>query len=252
MNGVKRSTPEDGLVPRDEGQEGFNPVQMAQLQQLQNGIVGQMSVQLSSVATQLGDRIGQVEQDLAGRFNAQAEINADILSRLAALEMGGVGGSTQTEHSPLDLYIKFMGDVGVTDKEIEKNIQAATGDFATIGCTVKKHVHPRRNSKARYTHMALLHFDGVAEKAYFEKKWSEFDETTQKWVSSLKVEGVETLIGVPMEPAMARMLGELLEQKDKLVETMGIDGSTLKFQLKDGTIKDAGGKLLYVSGLAKN
>ena len=100
--------------------------------------------------------------------------------------------------------------------------------------------------------MIILKFNGVAEKAHFWAKWTNYDEATRKVSSVLAVKGCATLVGEPLSPEFAAMLGELINEKEKLAATTGVDGESLKFDLRKGTITDGSGTVLYQSTKGKN
>ncbi len=268
MEPLKRSAEGGDMGAKRASEEGFTERQLSQLKLIMSGtkdqIVGELGERIGGVETvvgQLGERVGNVESSMSEvytRLDEQGTFNADLVRRIEALEVGsgprtmsGKGGSV----SKLDLFIKILrdlGDAGSSDKKIENAVMEVVGQFESVGCKVDGHVHPRRTSKARYWHMIMLKFTGVAEKAHFWAKWTDFNADTRKVTCTLKVKGVDTLIGEPLSPEFAAMLGELISEKDKLVATTGVDGESLKFDLLKGTIKDISGTVLYQSPKAKN
>ena len=146
------------------------------------------------------------------------------------------------------LFIKIFGDVGESDRAIEAEVEKAIGaSFDDLGCTVFAHVHPRRSSRAKYTHMLKLSFRGSAEKATFANKWTVHDAETRKTRTTLRVKECATQVGEPLPPHLQKMLSELIAKKNDLAATMNVDGDKFKFDLSKGTIKDEAGELLYTS-----
>ena len=199
----------------------------------------------------LTGRIGSVESTMQGFTEWQSKqeaVNDELIRRIGALEAGrSVNPASNSTSTNRKVLVKIFGEVGLTDSAIEKAVEGVVGNFSSLGSTVVDHRHPKRNSKAKYTHSLTLEFKGAAEQVHFINKWTAYDAEAKKTTCTLKINGCETHVSEPLPPSLQRMLTELISKKDELVATMGVDGSTLKFDLRNGTIKDAAGELIYAS-----
>ena len=198
----------------------------------------------------MNGRIGAIESKLEGFSEWQGKqeaVNEELMRRIEALEKGTCPQPRHRDRNSGTVLIKLMGEVAGTDKGIEAAVEQAVGSFASLGCTVVEHVHPRRSSKAAYSHMMKVEFGGAAEKAGFINRWTAFDPVTKKTRPNLKIGEVEVRISEPLPPAVQKMLTELIQKKDELAAAMGVDGATFSFDLRKGTITSAEGQLLYSS-----